>query len=107
MEQHDAQVRLGRADSQRFSYRVLERRILDLIIEVAPPVVADEVRADVFVAGILGRFGLVFEAVKERLRDFLLEFDSRKLADNSRANVFGKGFVPIVTRIQAPSTVTE
>src|SRR6202790_4234830 len=94
MEQHDAQVRLGRADCQRISYRVLEQRILDLIIKIAPPVVADEVRADVFVAGILGRFGLVFEAVKERLRDFLLEIDSRKLADNSRANVLGKGFVP-------------
>jgi hypothetical protein len=72
----------------------LERRILDLIKEVAPPVVADEVRADVFVAGILGRFGFVFEAVKECLRDFVLEIDSRKPADHLRANVFGKGFVP-------------
>src|SRR6202140_1540059 len=95
MEQHTArQARLGRADCQRISYRVLERRILDLIKEVAAPVVADEIRADVFVAGILGRFGLVFEAVKERLRDFLLEIDSRKLADHPRADVFGKGFVP-------------
>ena len=94
MEQHDAQVRLGRADSQRFSYRVLERRILDLIIEVAVPVIADEMRADVFVAGIHSRFGLVFEAMKERFRDFLLEIDSRKLADHPVANVYGKGFVP-------------
>src|SRR5260370_12455361 len=83
----------GRADCQRISYRVLERRILDLIIEVAPSVVANEMRADVFVAGILGRFWLVFEAVKERLRDFLLEIDSRKLADHPGANVFWKGVV--------------
>src|ERR1700733_1733461 len=105
MEQHDAQVRLGRTDSQRFSYRVLERRILDLIKEVAPPVVADEVRADVFVAGILGRFGFVFEAVKECLRDFVLEIDSRKPADHLRANVFGKGFVPNSKRIQGYTVV--
>jgi hypothetical protein len=60
----------ARANRRPLPERSYERRILDLIIEVAPPVVADEVRANVFVAGILGRFGLVFEAVKERLREF-------------------------------------
>ena len=74
--------------------RVWERRVHDLIVEVSPLVVADEMRADVFVARILGRLGLVFEAVKECLRDFLLEIDPRKLADHFRANLGGKGFVP-------------
>jgi len=74
--------------------RVWERRVLDLIVEVFPLVVADEMRADVFVARILGRLGLVSEAVKECLRNFLFEIDSWKLADHPVANVFGKGFVP-------------
>jgi hypothetical protein len=79
---------LGRA------LRVLERRILDLIIEVAVLVVADEMRADVFVAGIHSGFGLVFEAVKECLCDLLLEIDPWKLGDHFRANLGRKGFVP-------------
>ena len=73
---------------------VWERRVHDLIVEVSPLVVADEMRADVFVARILGRLRLVSKAVKECLRDFLLEIGSRKLADYLVANVFGKGFVP-------------
>ena len=74
--------------------RVWERRVLNLIVEVAVLVVADEMRADVFVAGIHSRFGLVFEAVKEGLRDLLLEIDPRKLGDHFRANLGRKGFVP-------------
>jgi hypothetical protein len=65
-------------------------RIHDLIVKVFPLVVADEMRADVFVARILGRLRLVSEDLKEYLRNFLLEIDSRKLADHPVANVFGK-----------------
>jgi hypothetical protein len=56
--------------------RVLERRILDMIVEVAVALFEDEMRADVIVADIHTRFGLVFETMKERLRDFLLEIGS-------------------------------
>src|SRR6266536_1651542 len=40
--------------SRRASSGILERRILNLIVEVTPPIVADQVRPDLFVAGPFG-----------------------------------------------------
>src|ERR1700687_5128201 len=64
-------------------------------------------RADVFVAGIHSRFGLVFEAVKECLRNLLLEIDPRKLADHFRANLGGEGFGPDTESIQGHAVVQK
>jgi hypothetical protein len=89
-------IALGAAPSMTARFQtsgVWERRIHDLIVEISPPVVADEMRTDIFVARILGRLRLASESVEECFCDFLLEIDPRKLADHSGANFFGKGFV--------------
>jgi hypothetical protein len=78
---------------------------LDLIVEVAPLVVADEMRADVFVAGTFRRLSLVLEAVKECLCDILLEIDPGKLADHFRAKVFGKPVLADAEHIQPDAIV--
>jgi hypothetical protein len=52
-------------DSGKEQLRALEGGILDLIVEVAPLVVANEVGADVLVAGTLGRLGLMLETPRK------------------------------------------
>jgi hypothetical protein len=47
--------------------RILEPRVLDLNIEVTATVVADQVRADILVAGALRRVGLVRKAAEKGL----------------------------------------
>src|SRR5580692_6559427 len=98
-------VRIKHRLQDRLASRVWERGIRDLIVEVFPPVVADEMRADVFVTGVFRRLGLVSESVKEGLRDFRFEIGSRKLAKHLVANVFRKCFVPDAKGIQRDAIV--
>jgi hypothetical protein len=69
-------------DSGKEQLRVLEGRALDLIIEVAPLVVADEVGADVLVAGTLVRLGLMLETTEKGLCNILFEVDARVLIND-------------------------
>jgi hypothetical protein len=71
---------------------ILERGILDLIIKVAALVMTYVVGTDVFVAGKLGRLGLVAESVKECLSDALLETDAGKGCNDFLANILSSAF---------------
>jgi hypothetical protein len=44
---------------------VLKRESFNLLVEIAPLVIANEVRADVLVASALGCLGLVLETAEE------------------------------------------
>src|SRR5271156_2611210 len=81
--------------------RVLERRILNLIIEVAALVVADEVGADVFIAGTLGRLGLVLEATEKGLRNILLEVDARVLINDLLSQILRKVLITDAEHIES------
>jgi hypothetical protein len=68
--------------------RVLEGRVLDRVVEVGALVVADEVRADVLVAGEYGGLRLVREAVEKRLGDVLLSSCTKRGTSNGCAGSF-------------------
>src|SRR5580700_7807915 len=87
--------------------RVRERGVHDLVVEVLPLVVPDEMRADVFVTGVFRRLGLVSKSIKEGLSDFRFEIGSRKLAKDLVADFFGKVFVPDAKGIQRDAIVQE
>jgi hypothetical protein len=80
---------------------ILERGILDLIIKVAALVMTYVVGTNVFVAGKLGRLGLVAESVKECLGDALLETDAGKGCNDLLANILREGFVANAEHIRA------
>ncbi len=57
---------LASGTSGSTTLRVRERRVLNLLVEIAPFVVTNKVRTDVFVAGAFGGLRLVVEAIVER-----------------------------------------
>ena len=64
-----------------------------MLVEIAPLVVADEVRADILVTRSFCRLRLVLKTLKERHGDVLLEVDARKLRDHLLAQVFGERLI--------------
>src|SRR6202048_4085734 len=87
--------------------RVLERRVLDLLVEIAPLVVANKVRADIFVAGSFCRLRLVFKAAEERLRDVLLKVHPRILSDDLFPQIFREVLVSDAENIEADTVVEQ
>src|SRR5208282_2047383 len=87
--------------------RVLERRILNLIIEVAALVVANKVRADILVAGTLGRPGLTLEAPEKGSRNVLFEVDAWILADHFLPQLFWKMLITDTQHIESDTVVQD
>lgn len=58
--------------------RILERRILNLLVRIASLVVAHVMRADVFAARPFGQLSLVLKAAEERHSDALLKVGTRE-----------------------------
>jgi hypothetical protein len=85
---------------------ILERGVLDLIIEVAALVAANKMRANVLVAGRFSGLRLVLKPAKERLGNALLEIDPRILRNYLPPDVFRKVLIPDSQNIQ-PHTVVE
>src|SRR6202030_579309 len=94
-------------DSGKEQLRVLEGRALDLIIEVAPLVVADEVGADVLVAGTLGRLGLMLETAEKGLCNILFEVDARVLLDDLLSQIFRKLLIADTQHIESDTVVQK
>ena len=84
---------------------VLERRVLNLLVEIAALVVADEMGADVLIAGPLRRHGFVLKATEESVRDALLKGHSRILRDHSFAHIRWKRLVSNTKYIETNSVV--
>src|SRR6266478_3105852 len=89
------------------SLRVLEGRVLNLIVEVAPLVVADEVRADVLVAGALGRPGLILEATQKGHCNILFEVNARILIDDLLSQIFWKMLITDTQHIESDTVVEK
>src|SRR5713226_4994718 len=87
--------------------RVLEGRVLDLIVEVAPIVAADEVGADILVAGTLGRPGLMLEATEKGLCNSLFEVDARVLIDDLLSQIFRKVLITDTQHIESDTVVQK
>src|SRR6266851_1923895 len=87
--------------------RVLEGRVLDLIVEVAALVVADEVGADVLVAGTLGRLGLIFETTEKGLCNSLFEVDARVLINHLLSQIFRKVLITDTQHIESDTVVQK
>src|SRR5216683_7700094 len=87
--------------------RVLEGRVLDLIIEVAPLVVANEVGADVLVAGTLGRLGLMLEATQKGLCNILFEVGARVLINDLLSQIFRKVLITDTQHIESDTVVEK
>src|SRR3984893_10247607 len=87
--------------------RVLEGRVLDLIVEVAPLVVADEVGADVLVAGTLGRPGLMLETTEKGLCNILFEVDARVLINDLLSHIFRKVLITDTQHIESDTVVQK
>jgi hypothetical protein len=85
----------------------LEGRVLDLIVEVASLVVADEVGADVLVAGTLGRLGLMLETTEESLRNILFEVDARVLINGLLSQIFRKVLITDTQHIESNTVVQK
>src|ERR1700684_2744450 len=86
---------------------VLERRVDDLIVEITVLVVANEVRAEIFIAGSFRGLGPVPNAVEESLRDLLMEVHAWKLSNDLLAEVFGDSLVIDAERIDTNTVVDE
>src|SRR6202049_1011526 len=87
--------------------RVLEGRVLDLIVEVAPLVVADEVGADCLVAGTLGRPGLMLETTEKGLCNILFEVDARVLINDLLSHIFRKVLITDTQHIESDTVVQK
>src|SRR5580700_6896344 len=94
-------------DSGKEHLRVLEARVLDLVVEVAPLVVADEVGADVLVAGTLGRLGLMLETTEKGLCNILFEVDARVLIDDLLSQIFRKVLITDTQHIESDAVVQK
>src|ERR1700730_1211713 len=94
-------------DSGKEQLRVLEGRALDLIIEVAPLVVADEVGADVLVAGTLGRLGLMLETAQKGLCNILFEVDARVLINDILSQILRKVLITDTQHIESDTVVQK
>jgi hypothetical protein len=87
--------------------RVLEGRVLDLIVEVAPLVVADEVGADVLVAGTLGRLGLMLETTEKGLCNILFEVDARVLINDLLSQILREMLITDTQHIESDTVVQK
>ncbi len=90
-----------RLDAAYTDLRVLERRVLNLLVEVAALIVSDQMRADVLVACSFCGLCLMLEAPKECLGDVLFEVHARTLCNHSRPEIFGERLVADPEHIQA------
>jgi len=87
--------------------RILERRVLDLNIEVTATIVADQVRADILVAGSLRCVGLVRKAAEKGLGYTLLEVRAGIRGDYLLAQGGRKIIVADAEHIQTDAVVEQ
>ena len=87
--------------------RVRERRVLNLLVEIAPLVVTNKVRADVFIAGAFGGLRLVTEAILERLSDLAMEVHARELGNDLVPQLRVESLIADAQHIQANSVVQQ
>jgi hypothetical protein len=73
---------------------VLKRRSLDLIIKVAAFGVANEVGANVLIAGRFRGLCLMFETIEECLCNTLVEIDTKIFCNHLRPDIFRKLLIP-------------
>src|SRR3984893_6779968 len=94
-------------DSGKEQLRVLEGRALNLLIEVAALVVANEVGADVLDAGTLGRLGLMLETAEKGLCNILFEVDARVLINDLLSQIFRKVLITDTEHIESHAVVQK
>ena len=76
-------------------------------MRIAPLVVADEVRANIFIARAFGGLCLALKTAKKCLGDLFLEVNAREARDHLFAQVFGKCLVSDSEYIQANTIEQE